>query len=409
MSHYPQRTEKDCLNCGTIVEGHYCQHCGQENIVPKESFWGLLTHFVYDITHFDGKFFSTIKLLLGKPGFLSKEYIKGRRMSYLHPIRMYVFTSAIFFVIFFTMFNAKSLMSSPKERLITQQKDVDEAIKDLEENSLNKLDSIEKKATLTALSGLKKEKIKLDAEYRNKYSDSAKEETADKIMQTVADSLKANGIDTAEETSNVTFSYKGKRYPIDGKNNEGLKEFNFSSTLAYNRVQEALPEDKKDGWMERVFMALVIKSVDDGLNRGKQEYLRTYIDVLLHSFPKMLFISLPIFALFLKLLYIRDKNLLYADHAIFAIHLYCGTFIFLLGWFMLLRLGDVTHWGIVNWLLGIAVILIYVYHYKSMRMFYGQPRGKTILKFLLLYGLSFWMMVLLLTVFAAVSAAQLPK
>jgi hypothetical protein len=103
VSHLPERKEKDCLNCGAVVHGRFCHVCGQENIPPKESFWHLVTHFMYDITHFDGKFFSTLKYLLFKPGFLSHEYLRGRRASYLHPIRMYVFTSAFFFLVFFSM------------------------------------------------------------------------------------------------------------------------------------------------------------------------------------------------------------------------------------------------------------------------------------------------------------------
>lgn len=102
MSHGKERKEKDCLNCGAELNGRYCHKCGQENIEPKESFLHLVNHFVEDITHFDGKFFTTLKDLLFKPGFLSKEYLKGRRASYLHPIRMYVFTSAAFFLIFFS-------------------------------------------------------------------------------------------------------------------------------------------------------------------------------------------------------------------------------------------------------------------------------------------------------------------
>src|SRR5690349_22469253 len=88
--------------------GRYCHVCGQENVEPKESFLHLVTHFFNDITHFDGKFFTTLKDLLFKPGFLSKEYMIGRRASYLNPIRMYVFTSAIFFLLFFSFFESKA-------------------------------------------------------------------------------------------------------------------------------------------------------------------------------------------------------------------------------------------------------------------------------------------------------------
>jgi hypothetical protein len=103
VSHLTERKDKICLNCQATVYGRYCHVCGQENIEPKESFWHLITHFTYDVTHFDGKFFSTLRYLLFKPGFLSHEYLRGRRASYLHPIRMYVFTSALFFLIFFTV------------------------------------------------------------------------------------------------------------------------------------------------------------------------------------------------------------------------------------------------------------------------------------------------------------------
>ena len=105
MSHAPERKEKDCLNCGTVIYGRFCHVCGQENVVPKESFGKLIIHFFYDITHFDGKFFETVKDLFFKPGFLSKEYTRGRRAKYLNPIRMYIFTSAFFFLIFFAFFS----------------------------------------------------------------------------------------------------------------------------------------------------------------------------------------------------------------------------------------------------------------------------------------------------------------
>ena len=102
MSHSKERKENNCLNCNAEIPGRYCSICGQENTEPQESVWDLITHFFNDITHFDGKFFGSVKYLLTKPGFLCAEYIKGRRASYLNPVRMYIFTSAIFFLIYFS-------------------------------------------------------------------------------------------------------------------------------------------------------------------------------------------------------------------------------------------------------------------------------------------------------------------
>jgi hypothetical protein len=107
MSHGKEREEKVCLNCGEEpLYDRYCHHCGQQNIEPRQTAWDLLTHFFNDITHFDGKFFSTLKHLLIRPGFLSDEYVKGRRTKYLDPVRMYIFISAVFFIAFLSIVKA---------------------------------------------------------------------------------------------------------------------------------------------------------------------------------------------------------------------------------------------------------------------------------------------------------------
>ncbi|MEO8416121.1 MAG: DUF3667 domain-containing protein [Ginsengibacter sp.] len=147
MSHLQQRKDKNCLNCGTTVIGKYCHVCGQENTEPKESVWHLVSHFFSDITHFDGKFFASMKDIILKPGFLSKEYMIGRRASYLNPIRMYLFTSFIFFLIFFSLFK------------------VDERVLSFKSNGTNidKLDSAQLKALSEQLNNgvpLTKEELK---------------------------------------------------------------------------------------------------------------------------------------------------------------------------------------------------------------------------------------------------------
>src|ERR1700748_1513966 len=97
--HY--RKENDCLNCGTILQGHYCHVCGQENLQIKESFGHMMNHAISDYFHFDHQFFHTLKPLLFKPGFLTNEYMAGRRAQYLHPVKMYIFISLVYFVLLF--------------------------------------------------------------------------------------------------------------------------------------------------------------------------------------------------------------------------------------------------------------------------------------------------------------------
>lgn len=98
MSTKKLRKESNCLNCNSTVEGKFCGNCGQENIEPRESLWSLITHTFKDFSHFDSKFFVTTKYLFLKPGLLTIEYNKGKRASYVNPIKLFFFTSFLFFV-----------------------------------------------------------------------------------------------------------------------------------------------------------------------------------------------------------------------------------------------------------------------------------------------------------------------
>ena len=97
--HY--RHENDCLNCGTIIQGHYCHNCGQENLELHENFGHMMNHTISDYFHFDHQFVHTLRPLLFKPGFLTIEYMAGRRAQYLHPIKMYIFISIVYFLLLF--------------------------------------------------------------------------------------------------------------------------------------------------------------------------------------------------------------------------------------------------------------------------------------------------------------------
>ncbi len=99
MGHQKLRTDKTCLNCNYVVENKYCPNCGQENVESKQSFHYLFTHFLEDLTHYDGGFWITIKTLLFKPAVLTKEYIDGKRKKYVPPVKLYIFISFIAFFI----------------------------------------------------------------------------------------------------------------------------------------------------------------------------------------------------------------------------------------------------------------------------------------------------------------------
>lgn len=354
MSHIPQRKEKNCLNCGTIVQGRFCHVCGQENVEPKESFWHMVTHFFYDITHFDSNFFTTVKDLLFKPGFLSKEYLRGRRASYLHPVRMYVFTSAIFFLLFLSIFRPVRNISDLSKPATTEQR-------------ANYKEKIKKKlAADTANEWLKQRLVFID--------------TAPVLSLSDVQKIKNNG---------VTFN--------------GIK---YGSYEEYDSAEKKLPPAKRDGWITRRFIKIMI-NVKKKFDEDPEGATREFVESLLHRLPYMLLISLPIFALILKLVYVRRKQFLFVDHGVFTIHFYVFSFLMLLVIFSFGRLQDVTNWTFINWIFGTLLLLLFFYLYKAMRNFYGQRRGKTFIKFMLVALLSMIMMIILFILFMLFSAAML--
>ncbi|MNK15886.1 hypothetical protein D3C87_340400 [compost metagenome] len=97
MGHNDLRHDKECQNCGHTVEEIYCPHCGQKNTETRQSFGHLIGHFAEDFTHYDGAFWKTIKYLLFRPAFLTKEYLMGKRQMYVPPVKLYIFISFITF------------------------------------------------------------------------------------------------------------------------------------------------------------------------------------------------------------------------------------------------------------------------------------------------------------------------
>jgi hypothetical protein len=87
-----------CDNCGASVPGRYCGTCGQRLEPPIHSLWHFLRIATEDVTHADSRLWRTLAALLFKPGFLTREFLDGRRARYLPPVRLYLVLSVVFFV-----------------------------------------------------------------------------------------------------------------------------------------------------------------------------------------------------------------------------------------------------------------------------------------------------------------------
>jgi hypothetical protein len=352
VSHQPEREQKNCLNCGIMVKGRYCQRCGQENIVTKQSFGAFAKHFIYDIFHFDGKFFHTLKDLILKPGTVPLAYISGKRMHYLDPVRMYLFTSAVFFLVFFSI--AKPKMEDTGDRALT-------------------------------------------------LSNTERIETASELLSSGDDSSKAfvkYAVNKLLDTSVVIILYKDTLY-----NDSVIRFHGRDYQMEAPTKKQLMERDEKASWIDRLLKRKARKLSFENPDRVSPSPVLVINDFL-HRIPYLLFISLPFFALILKLIYIRRREFFYSDHVIFTLYHYILTFILLLFVIGLRQLGHASNTGIFTWL-PIAILFYWlIFLYKAMRRFYRQGRGKTLVKFFILNILGLLSLILLGFLFLVISAIE---
>lgn len=348
--HY--RTENNCLNCGYTFNGHFCNNCGQENLELKEDFGHLMAHAVGDYFHFDEKFFHTLKPLFFSPGKLTVDYMAGKRTQYLHPVRMYIFISLLYFVLLFSNNGEENRV---EQKHITKEKILDTADRAI--NDEEGLTPAQKKALHENLSRF-----------------------------------------------NI-----GKKVKADKKNTATIGPFGaiiFDSDSAstyqqYLQIQQKLPAGKQDGFIDKYLTKKYYEWKEKGLTPNE-----AIAESFKHNFPKMMFLLLPLFAWFLKVAFRKNRKY-YVEHLIYSFHLHCFVFLFLT-FIMLINMVLPYSWHVVSSGIELlATLTIGWYVYRSLRTIYQRSRLRTITKMLgisVAYWTSFMLCVTILLIFTAMFA-----
>ena len=88
-----------CRNCGASVAGKFCPQCGQETELRLPTLREFLREAAGRYVALDGRLWRTVQPLVMRPGFLTREYLAGRRRRYIRPARLYLFATLIFFAV----------------------------------------------------------------------------------------------------------------------------------------------------------------------------------------------------------------------------------------------------------------------------------------------------------------------
>jgi len=312
-----------CLNCDhpLDISDEYCPNCSQLNSTKKLAFNDFFNEFFAGIFAYDSRFSRTLGVLLFQPGKISKDYIEGKRVRYANPYRFYLSASIIFFLLWSTTREFEPLVEIDEEATEERSREVDSilAVERQENPQLNIL-----------------------------------------LPQTDTTSTR----EYVPERALDTMSYFNAR----------LKQWQVFS------------EYFKDSGVRNAEAAL--DSLDYTQTRFNQWYYRKTVDAerfkldsdlfwnyFYSKLPFIIFFYLPVFALFIWLLYLR-RPFTYMEHLVFTFHNQTTWFV-LYG--IAVGINSLFSNGIATFL---STLIFGFYLYKAFRRFYGQGRVKTILKFI---------------------------
>ena len=341
-----RRKATSCLNCGSTLDKvyNYCPNCGQENNHSDVSFNTLLGDFFNTYLAIDSRFGRSVKPFLFKPGWLTNRFIEGKRVSYAHPVRLYLIISIFYFFVI-------------NLAVVKQVQKKDEGIVRFEDKG--------SKSDLDSLSNEEKEKLAL-ATIDSTFSKIPEDilSTNEKIELRDSLILATTKMDSADNNDDFILSR------VDW---DKIEEYKYNTKYTNEQLYDSV---KIEGVSP--FEELMVKQAIR-VNRADKEQVAGFV---FKNLPLMMLLLIPIFALILKVLYIRKKELLYIRHIIHALHLHTFAY-FLYGIcivLMIYLLDDENTRGILG---GIGFILVTVYALLSFKRVYHQNWLKTTIKFLM--------------------------
>ena len=95
----PEPRSAACLNCAQPLSGPYCAQCGQRDVPPYPTVRELAFDAFWELSGWDGRFAATLRGLVTKPGWLTLEFLEGRRVRYISPLRLYLVASLVYFLV----------------------------------------------------------------------------------------------------------------------------------------------------------------------------------------------------------------------------------------------------------------------------------------------------------------------
>lgn len=369
----------ECLNCGNPLElqDRYCSYCGQLNSTKRISLLDYFSEFLGNFFSFDSKLWTTVRNLLVRPGMVTLEFTRGKRLKYANPFRFFLSVS----IIYFLLTNFIDLLTPGDSFFGNDTVNVSMDNDDLGETKEMPLDSL-----LAYIGEARRDTIIKDrGAYTYVRPDSLEQMRF--FDRTKAKFELFEDFREATEIKDAKFAMDSLRYPQTRYN-----IWLYDRADLPNRIEER-PFDFAKYLLDKVpffiffftplfallFLIFYWKRIPVSVFRWKLDRRRILLSEKVKN--KAGPVLNPVNWITARLLYVVRvrRPYTYMEHVIFLFHLF--TFIFT---GLLICLLPDTFMG-DSILAGIFITLVCpFYFYKALRNFYRERRLRTIAKFILL-------------------------
>ena len=334
-----------CENCGAELQGHWCAQCGQPAIEYRRSFRYVVADLLNEFLNWDSKFFTTIALLILKPWRLTNEFLAGKRVRYVNPLRLYLLASILFF--FAVNYGTKGIHFDPSKLDAKDRAELESDLKDAD----------------------------LPPEARKKLEELLRESSPSPAPSPLANEASPPVAPTAPSNA-------ASPQPVESTNEQ--KKYGKIGERPFVVFDESKSSTPFERWIEaRAKEKMGEKGTKMGL----------FISTLFSNLPYMMLCCIPLFAFVLKVLYVR-RRIFYIDHLIYALHIhtffYAGIMLIVLATIGLNRFAPSA---IAGWLIALLWIAFVTQIFLSIRYVYRQGWFFSIFKFL--FGGFVYLIVLL--------------
>ena len=317
-----------CENCGAPMAGPFCAQCGQAAIDYRRSFRHIIVDVLDSFLNWDSKFFATIGWLIARPWHLTNQFLAGRRVRYVHPLRLYLLVSILFF--FVVNYWAKSIHADPSKLSAADRADIAAELNDPD------------------IPPAVKARIRAALDAKGRTPPEAQTSPSPQTAVTPQPSVIASPP------------------PVTSPSPPG----DFGPMVQFDKP----PSTGFEKWLEQ-------RAKEKMGEHGSKMAL--FIATLVSNLPYMMFCCIPLFAFVLKLLYVR-KRVFYIDHLVYALHIHSFAYLaIMLIVLITLGLNRSIPGAFAGWIIAALWITFTVQVFMSIRRVYRQGWFFTVFKFFL--------------------------